>query len=224
MPVSLDRRSLLAALAAAPAGAIPFALRARAQQAGLIAGSVCLVQPETTAGPFYIDPGLVRRDIAEGRAGVPLRLRLQIVSAACAPIEGARVDVWHCDAAGDYSGVRSPFADTTGETYLRGTQFSAGDGVATFETIYPGWYRGRTPHIHYRVFLGDRTALTSQLFFPDTVSARIYGAAAAYSPRGNADTRNAADGIARRAGAAAVAEIAGSTARLDAALVVGLGA
>ncbi len=216
----MTRRQLLATLAAAPV--LTPALRASAQEAGLIAGNVCLVQPETTAGPFYVDPGLVRRDITEGRSGAAMDLRLQVVDARCSPIEGARVDVWHCDAAGVYSGVRAPNGDTRGETFLRGTQPTDGAGVAQFRTIYPGWYRGRVPHIHYIVYLDGRTALTSQLFFPDPVSDTVYDNASAYRGRGRADTPLPQDGIARRAGEAAIAQIGGSTAQLDAALVVGL--
>ncbi|MBV0913034.1 intradiol ring-cleavage dioxygenase [Anianabacter salinae] len=216
----LTRRRLLAALAAAPI--LTPAMRASAQEAGLITGNVCLVQRETTEGPFYVDPGLVRADITEGRLGVPMSLRMQVVDAGCRPIEGARVDVWHCDAEGLYSGVRAPNGNTTGETFLRGTQMTDASGVAAFRTIYPGWYRGRTPHIHYIVFLGGQSALTSQLFFPDCVSETVYGNAAAYAARGAADTPNGADGIARRAGEAAVANVGGSTAGLDAALVVGI--
>ncbi len=218
MPMTgLDRRKLLARLAAAPA-ILPLALRAQAQEAGLIAGSVCMVQAETTAGPFYVDPGLVRRDITEGREGVPLQLRLQVVQADCAPIGGARVDVWHCDAAGDYSAFQS----MPGDTFLRGTQFTGADGVAEFATIYPGWYPGRTPHVHYKVFIGETTVLTSQLFFPDQASETVYRNAAPYAARGVQDRFNRADGIARRAGKAAVAEVSGSTRALDAALVAGI--
>ncbi len=214
---NLDRRALLLRLAAAPA-AMSMGLRAQAQEAGLITGTVCLVQPETTAGPFYVDPGLVRSDITEARKGVPMRLRLQVVSANCRPVSGARVDVWHCDAAGAYSGVQG----AVGETFLRGTQVSGADGVVAFRTIYPGWYPGRTPHVHYMVFLDDQTVLTSQLFFPDSASATVYDNARAYSGRGRQDRSNAADGIARRAGTAAVAAVSGSTSALEAALVVGI--
>ncbi len=215
----LDRRALLLRLAAAPA-LLPLAQAAQAQQAGLITGSVCLVQPETTAGPFYVDPGLVRRDITEGRDGAPTRLRLQVVTAECAPVAGARVDVWHCDARGVYSGVQGQ----GGTTFLRGTQFSDEAGVAAFDTIYPGWYPGRTPHVHYKVFLNDRTVLTSQLFLPDRASATVYENVAPYAARGAQDRLNAADGIARRAGPTALAAVAGTTAALTVDLVVGVAA
>ncbi len=221
MTPTLTRRQLLAALAAAPAGAVPLALASRAQEAGLITGNVCLVQAETAEGPFYVDPGLVRRDITGGRAGTPLVLRLQVVSQGCEPVAGARVDVWHCDAGGVYSGVRSAIADARGETFLRGTQMTDATGIAAFDTVYPGWYPGRTPHIHYKVYLGDRTALTSQLFFPDSVSDQVYRNGGAYR-NGPADRLNGQDGIARRAGVAAVAAVAGTTEALTADLVVGI--
>lgn len=218
--MSLTRRRLLATLAAAPVLTAPLVLRA--QDAGLITGNVCLVQPATTEGPFYVDPELVRQDITEGRPGVPLVLRLQVVSADCAPITGARVDIWHSDAGGLYSGVRAPNGDTRGETFLRGTQFADAAGVVRFDTIYPGWNPGRTPHVHYKVFVDDRTLLTSQLFFPDAASDAVYTQIAPYAARGRADTPNTADFIARRAGEAAVARVDGASAGLSAALVVGV--
>ena len=218
--MSLTRRRLLSALAAAPVLTTPLVLRA--QGAGLITGNVCMVQPATTEGPFYVDPELVRQDITEGRTGVSLVLRLQVVSADCAPIAGARVDIWHADAGGLYSGVRAPNGDTRGETFLRGTQFTDAAGVVRFDTIYPGWYPGRTPHVHYKVFLDARTLLTSQLFFPDAASDAVYTQIAPYAARGRADTPNTADPIARRAGEAAVARVDGASAGLSAALVVGV--
>ncbi len=221
MTAKLSRRTLLATLAAAPLGAVPLALQRQAEAQGLITGSVCRVQPEASAGPFYVDPGLVRRDITEGRPGAPMSLRLQVVRADCAPIAGARVDVWQCDAAGIYSGVQSGLADARGQSFLRGTQMTDSEGVAGFDTIFPGWYPGRTPHIHYKVFLSGRTVLTGQLYFPDAVTAQVYRAPA-YRGRGPADTVNGADFLYRRAGEVAVAEVTGTTAQLDAALVVGV--
>lgn len=218
------RRALLRALALLPVGlAARPAWTAKAEEAGLVASSVCLLSPETTAGPFYVDPKLVRRDITEGRPGVPLALTLQVVDADCRPIGGARVDVWHCDAAGIYSGVRQPGGPSTvGETFLRGTQATDGRGVAEFATIWPGWYRGRTPHIHLMVLLDERTVLTSQLFFPDGTSEAIYRASPPYGGRGPSDTTNADDGIARKAGRAAVAGVSGDVTAMAAALVVGI--
>lgn len=221
-PTPMSRRKLLRALSLATvsvSGALPFALQARAQEAGLITGSVCLVQPALAEGPFHLD-GIPRRgDIREDRQGVPLSLRLQVVTADCGAIPGARVEVWHCDAAGVYSGVSGQAG-----TFLRGLQETGPDGVAAFATIYPGWYPGRTPHIHYKVHLDDNRVLTSQLFFPDSVSAAIYSMDPAYARRGAQDTGNAQDGIARTAGERAVAAITGDMSAPEAALVVGVAA
>jgi len=221
------RRVLLGALALWPAGvAAPTAWAQAAGDAGLIAPSVCLLTPETTAGPFYLDPGLVRADITEGSPGAPLRLVLQVVDADCQAIEDARVDVWHCDAAGNYSGFARQGSDrardTRGDTFLRGTQFADARGVVAFETIWPGWYRGRTPHVHYRAFLDERTLLTSQLFFPDGASEMAFRDPAYRERAAAQDTTNASDGIARRAGRGAYARVTQEGGGWRAELVVGV--
>lgn len=222
----LDRRSLLNALALAPAAvALSPALRAEAQASGLITTDVCMVQKEVTEGPFYLDPRLIRSDITEGRPGLPLVLRLQVVTADCQPIVAARVDVWHCDAGGLYSGVDNMGGgDTTGETFLRGTQMTGADGVAEFRTIFPGWYRGRAVHIHYKVWLDEANLLTGQVFFDDSLSDTIYAEHPAYEGRGVRDQLNGSDRIAQQAGAAAVArlELDATDGEAVAALVVGV--
>ncbi|MAY86735.1 MAG: protocatechuate dioxygenase [Pseudooceanicola sp.] len=227
-----DRRAFLAGLAASPivltgAGVFSGAVRAQAAEAGLIAPNVCMVMPEVTEGPFYTDPGMVRRDITEGLPGVPLRMRIQVVDADCTPLKDARVDIWHCDAAGNYSGYARQGSDgtldTSGQTFLRGTQNSDAGGLVRFDTIYPGWYRGRTTHIHYKVFLDGQTVLTSQIFFPDALSAYLFQSVAPYSDRaGTRDTMNTSDRIAQRAGDGAFAAIREQTGFYDAALVVGV--
>ncbi|CUH78017.1 intradiol ring-cleavage dioxygenase [Tropicibacter naphthalenivorans] len=228
----LNRRSLLAGLAASPIaltgiGAFPSAARAQAQGAGLISPNVCLVTPAMTEGPYYFDPDLVRADVTEDREGMPLRLQIQVVSADCVAIPNARVDIWHCDARGIYSGYRNRGTgnDARGETFLRGTQMTNANGTTTFQTIYPGWYPGRTTHIHYKVFLDQRTVLTSQLFFPDTVSEALFDSTAPYNERaGQRDTMNSSDGILRRAGDGAYAAVQQYPEYYDAALVVGINA
>ena len=230
----VTRRALLRSFAAAPfvttgVGVFSGAARAQATGLGLIAPNVCMISPEVTEGPYYIDPDLVRADITEGREGVPMRLRMQVVTADCTPVEGARVDVWHCDAEGNYSGFAGQgsdvTADTTGQTFLRGTQFTDAGGLVAFDTIYPGWYRGRTTHIHYKVFLDQVTLLTSQIFFPDALSAYLFRSVAPYNARSaERDTVNASDGIARQAGDGAYAAIREQASRYDAALVVGVSA
>lgn len=222
------RRAILRALALSPVAMLaPGLARAAADKAGLVSGNVCMVTPETTEGPFYVDPRLVRADITEGRRGAPLELRLQVVTADCRPIEGARVDVWHCDADGVYSGYDGQLGglDTTGETFLRGTRMNGRDGIARFTTIWPGWYPGRTAHVHYKVFLGRSETLTSQLFFPDGASEAIYARAEPYRRRENDRyLPNARDGIARRAGEGAFAEIDERGEGYRATLVVGVDA
>jgi protocatechuate 3,4-dioxygenase beta subunit len=223
-----DRRAIMKSLALWPLtlAAAPAWAEAAAERAGLLAANVCLLTPETTAGPFYLDPELVRSDITEGRPGAPLALALQVVDADCRPFEAARVDVWHCDAAGNYSGFprqgSDGVQDTRSETFLRGTQLTDPRGVARFATIWPGWYRGRTPHVHYRVFLDERTLLTSQLFFPDGASEAVFRAAPYQARAAGQDVTNANDGIARRAGPRAFARVAEAGGGWEAALVVGV--
>lgn len=224
---TLDRRTLLRALTFAPvAAALPQTILAEVAGAGLITTDVCLLQAEVTEGPFYMDPHLLRADITEGRPGLPMQLRLQVVAADCTPVAGARVDVWHCDALGVYSGVENLGGgeDTVGQTFLRGTQLTDSEGISTFQTIFPGWYRGRTTHIHYKVFLDETTVLTSQIFFDETVNQAIYDDHDAYERPEARDMLNAADSIAAEAGQGAYATVRMTEpdGAMEAALVVGI--
>jgi protocatechuate 3,4-dioxygenase beta subunit len=190
--------------------------------------NVCVITPATTEGPFYNDPKLVRADITEGRPGVPTELKLQVVDAMCRPLANARVDVWHCDATGLYSGYGGQGDDrgtsTVGATFMRGTQMTGADGVATFKTVYPSWYRGRTTHIHFKVFLDAASVLTGQLFFPDALSEYLYRNVAPYTGRRSMrDTSNAADAIARQATAASFAYVKERSDSYLAAMVIGVG-
>jgi protocatechuate 3,4-dioxygenase beta subunit len=110
----------------------------------------------------------VRSDIREGRPGAELRLgvRVRDVSAGCKPIRNAVVDVWHCDATGSYS--------EPGETFLRGLQVTDNEGTVEFTTLYPGWYPGRTVHIHAKVHIDKRTVLTTQFYFADDFTDRVF--------------------------------------------------
>ncbi|MBE9158080.1 intradiol ring-cleavage dioxygenase [Nodosilinea sp. LEGE 06152] len=180
----------------------------------------CTVRPQQTEGPYFVDEGLNRSDIRSDPAtgsvtpGVPLTLQFrvsQVGANACVPLAGAIVDVWHCDANGVYSDVVDPRANTVGQKFLRGSQTTNADGTVEFTTIYPGWYPGRAVHIHFKI--RDNTAanqsyeFTSQLYFDDALSDRIY-AQPPYSTRGdsgtdrfaNRTTRNQNDGIFRNGG------------------------
>lgn len=221
----LSRRRALSLLAVTAAGGALLPRSAFAQEADLITGAdVCVITPEVTEGPYYFDPALVRADITEGRPGLPVRLRLQVVDASCAPIADARVDVWHCDATGVYSGyANQPGGDLRGETFMRGTQMTDTKGVAEFATVYPGWYRGRTTHIHFKVFLDETNVLTGQIFFPDEVSETVYASVAPYNERGEArDMFNASDRIAQKAGEASIATLDPLGDGYDVALIVGV--
>lgn len=158
----------------------------------------CVLTPELTEGPYYLDLDLMRRDITEGRPGLPFDLAVKVVDAeSCEPIEDAVVDVWHCDAGGVYSGVQGDDG-----TFLRGVQVVDGTGTASFRTIFPGWYAGRAVHIHLKVIQGGQT-WTGQLFFDDATLDRVYGMDA-YSSRGSGDTPNSADGIFGQSGGSTV--------------------
>jgi protocatechuate 3,4-dioxygenase beta subunit len=155
--------------------------------------------PAQTEGPFFVDTGLMRSDIRDGKAGVVLELGLRVVEAAsCAPIPGALVEVWHADANGAYSAfdiAQGNSQDQAGETFLRGFQRTNEDGLVEFLTVYPGWYPGRTPHIHVMVLLEGRTELlTTQLYFPESITDAVYSLAP-YAARGPRSTTNATDGV-----------------------------
>lgn len=191
------RRQALAG-AAATASAI---LAWRPQTQAATSPKVCILTSEATQGPFYFDPKLVRTDITEGKPGAPLALMLQVVEAEnCASLKAARVDIWHSDGLGVYSGyARQATGSTESETFLRGTQFTDTDGAVRFTTIYPGWYPGRTPHIHFKVILDEKDLVTGQLYFPDTASERIYATLSPYRERRTErDTFNANDFIFRK--------------------------
>jgi len=195
---TLRRREALIALGGLGLGAAfgVRSLRAPGEAAG---AADCLLQRETTEGPFYLDLDLVRRNIRGGRRGTPLTLRFTVVNATtCKPIPDAAVELWHADAAGVYSGVSGNSGN-----FLRGIQRTNAKGQVRFETIFPGWYRGRTPHIHMKVFVSGDEVHTGQIFFRAPVTRTIYRQGA-YAARGQADTTNAADGIYRAAGARAL--------------------
>ncbi|MEV4318823.1 intradiol ring-cleavage dioxygenase [Actinocrispum sp. NPDC049592] len=157
----------------------------------------CVLTPEETEGPYYFDVDSIRSDIREDRSGTPLLLAMRVRDAACKPLANAVVDIWHCDATGEYSGFESGTQGgkrTDQKTYLRGAQVTNADGVVQFQTIYPGWYQGRAVHIHFKVHIDKATVLTSQLYFDEKVSDAVY-TKQSYAAHNGRRTGNAQDGI-----------------------------
>jgi protocatechuate 3,4-dioxygenase beta subunit len=159
--------------------------------AAVASGAVqCVLTPEQTEGPYYIAGEKRRRDITEGKAGVPLLLRLKVVDAStCRPIKGAAVDIWHADALGVYSGFGG---GSRSRTFMRGIQRTDRNGLARFRTVYPGWYQGRTVHIHVKVHIAGNVVHTGQLYFPDRITDGVFRRRP-YSRRPRRSTRNAND-------------------------------
>ena len=166
--------------------------------AGVASGDVtCVLTPEQTEGPYYIPNEKLRRNITDGRPGTPLLLRTFVVDAStCRPVKGAAVDVWHADTSGTYSGFGQGAAS---RTFMRGIQKTDSKGLAVFRTVYPGWYPGRTVHIHVKVHLGGNVVHTGQLYFPDALTDAVFRKAP-YSSRSGRDTRNANDAVFRNGG------------------------
>jgi protocatechuate 3,4-dioxygenase beta subunit len=168
--------------------------------------SSCVVKPEVTEGPYYVNEDLNRSDVRSDpgtgvvKDGALLNLTFrvsQLGNGSCTPLSGARVEIWHCDASGVYSDVRDPGFNTIGQKFLRGYQITDANGQATFITIYPGWYSGRTVHIHFKVrhdTSPTSSVFTSQLFFEDMLSDQVHSKAP-YSSRGRRDTLNSRDRI-----------------------------
>jgi protocatechuate 3,4-dioxygenase beta subunit len=198
----LGRREVVGLLGLAGAGLL--APRSAAAQT-----PVCVVRPEQTEGPFYVDDRLDRSDIrsdprsGEVRPGATLALAFAVSAVrggGCAPLAGAVVDVWHCDALGTYSDVGGPAA---GQKFLRGYQVTDAGGLARFTTIYPGAYQGRAVHIHFKIRTAAGGAraeeFTSQIYFDDALTDQVH-ALEPYARRAQRRMRNDGDGLFRRGG------------------------
>ena len=166
----------------------------------------CVTSPAQTEGPYWVDEMLnwsdIRSDPSTGdvKPGLPLRLAINVSEysgAGCTPVSGCYVDVWHCDAGGLYSDVSQN--GTLGERFLRGYQVSDDHGNVRFLTIYPGYYNGRTVHIHFRIrkFSGTTTTFNfvSQLYFSDSITDDIFDRESPYNTRSSRGTRNSNDNI-----------------------------
>jgi protocatechuate 3,4-dioxygenase beta subunit len=172
----------------------------------------CVVRPEQTEGPYFVDEKLNRSDIRvdpsdnSTKLGVPLRLQFQvsrIAGGACAPLSGAIVDLWHCDAQGVYSDVRDASFDSRGKKFLRGYQQTDAKGITQFLTIYPGWYEGRAIHIHFKIRSATQSGraqeFTSQLYFDEAITGQVLKQAP-YNSKNGRRMMNDNDSIFRRDG------------------------
>jgi protocatechuate 3,4-dioxygenase beta subunit len=138
------------------------------------------------------NPAFFRRDVTEGRPGLPLTLTITVVNTrtSCGPLADAAVEIWQCDAAGNYS----EYGQSSGQTFLRGLQTTDSGGKVTFNTIYPGWYMGRATHIHVEIYVNGRTVKTTQIAFPESISASVYRTGV-YASKGLNTTTNASDNV-----------------------------
>lgn len=210
-PSDIDRRRALgllggaaglAALAGCGGDSSPTASSTTPSSGNGSTTSSCLVTAEETAGPYPDRTGMIgnpaffRRDITEGRSGVPVALTLAVVNTGnnCGAVAGANVEIWQCDADGRYSEYAQPGYDGTGQTFLRGLQTTDANGRVTFRTVYPGWYMGRATHIHVQVYVKGSVVKTTQVAFPESTSAEVY-ASGAYASKGPNPTSNAGDNV-----------------------------
>jgi protocatechuate 3,4-dioxygenase beta subunit len=163
---------------------------------------ICVVRPEMTEGPYFVDEMLnrsdVRSDPSDGSISQGAQFDLtfnvtQVGTNGCVSLPGAQVDIWHCDAFGVYSDARDPSFDTTGKKFLRGYQVTDASGLARFITIYPGWYNGRAVHIHFKIRAGSQE-FTSQLFFDEAFTDQVY-LQEPYAQKGERTVRNEQDNI-----------------------------
>lgn len=165
----------------------------------------CQATIEQTAGPYYIDVDKIRADIREDREGTQLRIAARVVDVdGCTPVPDAVFEIWHCDAEGLYSGFEAASRAANGgggasggrdaKRYLRGAQVTDANGIAVITTIYPGWYTGRTVHIHAAVALTNTELVTTQFYFDDAMTDEVHQAAA-YTTKAGKRTRNTADGF-----------------------------
>jgi protocatechuate 3,4-dioxygenase beta subunit len=240
----LTRREVIALLGIAGAGWVAGcspaagpgnggASRGASPAPGRTAAGPCVVRPEQIEGPYFVEDMMRRADLradADGAlvAGAPLELEVAVSrldGGGCAPLAGAIVDVWHCDALGVYSGVDDPGFDTRGRTFLRGWLPTDDTGVARFTTVYPGWYPGRCVHVHFKLRSAPAATrgfeFVSQLYFDDALTDQVH-ARPPYAARGTGRVRNARDGIFRDGGAELTLDVrprgAGWAARFDVAL------
>ncbi len=182
--------------------------------------SDCEITNAETAGPFPIKnpASLVLTDIKGDRSGVPLTVNLIIKNknTGCGVLANALVDIWHCDAAGQYSeygGTGLQSVNLTNVHWLRGRQTTNADGAVVFSSIFPGWYSGRAPHIHVHVYNSSgKSLLVTQIAFPKEICDNVYTNGSDYKSKGLQDTTNSSDNVFRDGFENELAAISGSVA------------
>jgi protocatechuate 3,4-dioxygenase beta subunit len=186
-------------------------------------GPTCTVYKASTEGPCHAtSPLLTRRDVSEGYAGLPMRLELLIVDAACNPVPNAIVEIWMCDTKGVYSGdidgnndafCTGGSSQAAAALWGRGIQTAGADGRVTFDANFPGWYASRATHIHFRVSVGSSQYIVSQLFFDDALKVAIYNSQPNYkATSGQGYVSNSSDNVVNQAGLS-VSQVVCSTAK-----------
>ncbi|MFN8357816.1 MAG: intradiol ring-cleavage dioxygenase [Spirosomataceae bacterium] len=180
--------------------------------------SDCTVTPSETEGPFptKTPSSLVAADIRSDRQGLLMTAKITIKNknTSCAALQGALVDIWHCDADGNYSeygGTGMQSTNYTSVHFLRGRQTTDANGLVTFTSIFPGWYGGRAPHIHVHIYdSSGKSLLVTQIAFPKTVCDNVYTNATTYYKKGLQDTTNEKDNIFGDGFATELATLSGS--------------
>lgn len=202
----MGRREAIGALGAAGAALVAYGCGGGESPTGASSGTssgtsggtvastngTCAVTPTETVGPYPSLTDMFRMDIREGKQGAVLTLTVKVVNAqsACAPVAGANVEIWHVDAAGDYS----QYGTQRAATFLRGIQTTNANGEVVFTTIYPGWYQGRATHIHLEVSLNGQSRKVTQIAFPESVNDTVHRSGV-YASRGTNPIANGSDGI-----------------------------
>lgn len=168
-----------------------------------IGEDICILTSKQGEGPFFISSP-IRKDIVEDRTGKAMSFKMQVMRMPdCTPVENAIVEIWHCDAEGNYSGypedmnhdlwkslmflnknsenIGDNIKPITEARFLRGAQQSDANGMVEFKTILPGWYEGRAPHIHFKIIANDKEQLTSQFYFKPEFCDAIYESTVPYN-------------------------------------------
>lgn len=197
-------------------------------------GLSCVARPEQTEGPYFVDERLRRTDIrsdpvnGEIKPGAPLALTMlvsRVAANTCQPLPGIQVDLWQCDALGIYSDVQDPRFNTVGQKFLRGYQTTDARGAVRFLTVYPGWYQGRTVHLHFKLRTEPAAQrgleFTSQIYFDDALTDRVH-AAAPYASQGQRRTRNRDDRIFQRGGDQLMVDVSESGGTYSGSFAIGL--